>query len=108
MTFKEKRKFNKMMRTIKRNLRKCIRKWNVFDFYHSFNLFVECLKGMQEYYKNGINVVAAEIEGHNRLDNITKAIDFWKLYSMSSFEEGEKYFNSFCDVIKQESQYWWD
>lgn len=76
------REYKKIVRKYHRQLIKEVKKSGPWD-YDALTLFVTFLKFMQEYYKTGDNVWAEEIEGHNRLDILNRA-----LHEYDCFENG--------------------
>lgn len=73
-------KYKKIVRKYHRQLIKGVRKSGPWD-YDAVTLFVTFLRFMQEYYRTGDNVWSEEIEGHNRLDILNRALyeyDGWQ------------------------------
>ena len=89
--------------------RKCImkeaNKWNPWDYCYTLFLLEASLKGMYEYYADGSNVKAEEIEGHNRSEKIALALRLLNnFYETHDMKELQIFFN----FLGKEMLYWWD
>lgn len=104
-----------------------------FD-YDGLYLFVTFLRYMLEYYVTKDNVHALEIEGHDRVEMLSKTLnefDSWRNCDTDYYDElinrsgsildddvvelilendkkKEQHWNNFWTIIKDEFLYWWD
>lgn len=90
-----KKEYKKIIKKYRKTFKKLAKEVHPFDARFGLNMFVEHLKFMREYYQNGYNVMAQELEGHlTRFEGIDKAI---RLYELGwdpylKYEMEQKYF----------------
>lgn len=125
--------YNRIVKKYRKKLMKQVKQSTPFD-YDGLYLFVTFLRYMLEYYVTKDNVHALEIEGHDRVEMLSKALnefDSWRNCDTDYYDEllnrsesmldedvidlllenerkKEQHWNNFWTIIKDEFLYWWD
>lgn len=87
MNKKELRAYRQNIKQHRKILTKLVKEASPYDYGFGLDLFVQFLKFMQDYYEEGINVHALEVEGYApRLESITQALDEYEKYL--EYEQG--------------------
>lgn len=75
-----KKEYKKIIKKYKKSFKKLAKEVHPFDALCGLNMFIEHLKFQRDYYKNGYNVVALEVEnGMTREEGLSKAIELYEL-----------------------------
>ena len=83
-----KRKYWQMIKRYRKQLKKMAKNWNPWDWSYAVEMFIECVKGMREYYSQTYNVWALESEdGPSRLQICDYILDKWNAYNSASWDD---------------------
>ena len=116
MTNKEKRQYRKMVKKYRKQLIKVAKNWDPWDYADVFTFLITCLKGMQEYYDNGINVWSYERQNDvSRLERCNRLLQLyqeWHDYDWTvdghTFEKEEQKLIDFFTALAKDLPELWD
>lgn len=98
----KKRRYQLIMEYYKKSIRKLAKKASTdpFDSAVGMEMLIEHLKFMRDYYANGYNVWAMEVEGHpSRQEGIEMALTEYKLMNSEGYGDDDLVYNYFESYI---------